>query len=136
MRVRCTQRCGTSSAIDKMRSSATAVSVYTTTPCDSRRFSSTETGCSFVSCREIQGTDNHARGRNKAYLMVECVQVLDCADPSSLEVAKDTAAEPLRDSHIRVRIRNTMLYAQIRSAHTVNTQNQRRDIPPASRCAL
>ena len=39
--------------IDKMRSSATAAYVYTTTSCDSRRFSSsgnTETSCSFVSC--------------------------------------------------------------------------------------
>ena len=40
--------------IDRMRSSATAAYVYTTTSCDSRRFSSrgnTETSCSFVSCR-------------------------------------------------------------------------------------
>ena len=40
--------------IDKMRSSATAVYVYTTTSCNSRQFSSsgnTKTSCSFVSCR-------------------------------------------------------------------------------------
>ena len=39
--------------IDRIRSSATATYVYTTTSCDSRRFSSsgnTETSCSFVSC--------------------------------------------------------------------------------------
>ena len=40
--------------MDRMRSSATAAYVYTTTSCDSRRFKSsgsTETSCSFVSYR-------------------------------------------------------------------------------------
>ena len=79
--------------------------------------------------------------------MAECSQIPDCVYPQrrvdhavhgSLEVDKDVVAEPLHDIQVQVRNQkgNAMLYAQIRSAHTVNTQNQRRDVPLASRCAL
>ena len=53
--------------MDRMRSSATAAYVYTTTSCDSRQFRSsgiTETSCSFVSYR---CTDKHARSKESFF---------------------------------------------------------------------